>query len=155
MPDGLAGKEHSMSAYVVEDKTINKIVDWLLLDWMGSRQAAKHALNGYNLDIDGDAERLANDMFRLNVSAVNQRYGPGEAAKFRPLDFQYSSVVWWGDSAIANACRALKSLHCWQYQCSEGNVPETPLFKMFEEVESAIARWLVGTMPEYEQADWN
>lgn len=148
-----------MSAFVVEDKTINRIVDWLRLDAMGSRKATAHALNGYNLDIDGDAERLAHDMFNLNVAAVNQRYGPNEAEKFRPLDFKYADggptgTFRWGDSAIANACRTLKALHCWQYQCCEGDVPETPLFKMFTEVESAIANWIVGTMPEYEQTDW-
>lgn len=148
-----------MSAFVVEDKTINRIVDWLWLDWTGSRKATVHALNGYNFDIDGDAERLANDMFNLNVDAVNQRYGPNEAEKFRPLDFQYNdggpaATFRWGDSAIANACRALKALHCWQYQCSEGNIPDTPLFKMFDEIQSTIANWIVGTMPEYEQADW-
>ena len=143
-----------MSAFVVEDKTINRIVDWLCLDWRGSRKATVFALDGYNLDIDGAAERLAGDMFNLNVNAVNQRYGPNEAEKFRPLDFKYSHRIQWGDSAVANACRALKALHCWQYQCSEGNIPETPLFRMFSEIDSAIALWIIGTMPEYETADW-
>ena len=142
-----------MSAYIVEDKTINRIVDWLWRDSVGSRKAATYALNGYDFDVDGTAERLANDMFNLNVAGVNARYGPGEAEKFRPLDFQFSTSIQWGDSAIANACRALKVLHCWQYQCSEGDVPETSLFKMFEEIDLAISHWVIGTMPEYESAD--
>ncbi len=141
-----------MSAYVVRDETINRIVDWLWRDAVGFRNAATYTLDGYNMDVDGTAERLANDMFALNVAGVNARYGPNEAQKFRPLDFQYSAVKQ-GDSAIANACRALKSLHCWQYQCSEGDVPETPLFKMFEQVDLAICHWIIDTMPEYESAD--
>lgn len=150
-----------MSAFVVRDETINRVVDWLHIDWMGSRKAAKYALNGtgrhgliYDFDVDGEAERLANDMFNLNVDGVNARYGPNEAAKFRPLDFAYAPGGFAGDSAVANACRALKSLQCWQYQCSEGDVPKTPLFKMFTEVEAAISDWIIGTMPEYETADW-
>ena len=150
-----------MSAFVVEDKTINRVVDWLHADSLGRRKAAKYALNGtgrheltYDLTATGEAERLAVDMFNLNVAGVNARYGPNEAQKFRPLDFKFELGGFAGDSAIANACRALKSLQCWQYQCSEGDIPDTPLFKMFNEVEHAIADWIIGTMPEYEQADW-
>ena len=143
-----------MSAFVVGDETINRVVDWLWRDSVGSRKATTYALDGYDLNVDGAAERLANDMFNLNVAGVNARYGPNEAEKFRPLDFQFSPSVKWGDSAVANACRALKALHCWQYQCSEGDIPETPLFKMFDEVDSAICHWIIDTMPEYESANW-
>ena len=142
-----------MSSYVVEDETINRIIAWFDRDRMGSDHITTYILGDHGYTCAEDLERLAHDLFQLNVDAVNQRYGPGEAEKFRPLDFQYSSTVTgWGDSRIMNAIRALKSLQCLIYQCSEGDVPQSPLYRMLRDTESAIARWIVSTMPEYEMA---
>ena len=145
-----------MSAYVVEDETINRIIGWLEQDSVSTRwRVATYILkeHGYNLDLmqrqNGDAKQLAEDMFALNVTAVNQRYGPGEAAKFRPLDFKYISRL------APTTPRVLKSLQCWLYQCSEGDVPESDLYKMFREIEFAICRELVERIPEYAEADWS
>ena len=143
-----------MSAYVVEDETINRIVAWLERDKMGSDPIANYILKDHGYTCAEEFERLAHDLFQLNVQAVDARYGPGEAAKFRPLDFEYSSAVKWGDSRISNACRALKALQCLIYQCSEGDVPESAPYRMLRDIESAIARWIVSTMPEYEMATW-
>ena len=64
-----------MSAFVVEQTTINKILSWLRHEfqqhaWL--RQIAKR----YQVDVttDGWEQRLAQEMYALNVAAVNQRY---------------------------------------------------------------------------------
>ena len=137
-----------MSAYVVEDETINRIVAWLECDKIGSEHVATHILTAHGYTCDEEFERLAHEMFQLNVDAVNQRYGPGEAEKFRPLDFQYAVKM------PPTPIQALKALQCLLYQCSEGDVPESPLYQMLREIESTIARAIVSRLPEYTNAAW-
>jgi hypothetical protein len=60
----------------------------------------------------------------------------------------------------------LKSLSCLIYQCAEGTVPDTDLFKAMEEAETQIAMRLTGmgtkdaartamnNRPEYDKASW-
>ena len=87
-------------------------------------------------------------MFQLNCDGVNERYGAGEAGTFRPLNFTYQP------EAYSSLAQVLKSLQCWQYQCNEGDVPETQLYQFFEEVEHHVALLIVMDLPEYEKATW-
>jgi len=48
----------------------------------------------------------------------------------------------------------IKSLQCWKYQCSEGDIPETKLYQFFEEVEHHLALKIVINLPEYDKATW-
>ena len=89
-------------------------------------------------------------MFGLNVSGVNARYGEDEAHKFRPLDFQYKFIADCGGMV-----RILKSLRCWLYQCSEGDIPETSeLYKTMKEISNVIASEIIDDLPEYDKAPW-
>ena len=96
-----------------------------------------------------EALRAKLAMFDLNCEAVDQRYGPGQAEKFRPLDYKFQYLP------HANNFQALKSLRCWLYQCSEGNVPETELYKAFDEISAAICYGIVTRLPAYEAAQWD
>jgi hypothetical protein len=60
------------------------------------------------------------------MNGVDARYGDGEARKFRQLDYRYR------ETESVPLVQVLKSLQCWLYQCSEGNVPETELYKLFD-----------------------
>ena len=106
---------------------------------------------GYEL-WGGDGHRkLGEAMFQLNVDAVNARYGEGEAAKFRPLNYQYLPSF-----AFVSRVGVYKALTCWLYQCSEGDVPQRPLFRFFDEqVRPALADTIISDLPEYERADWD
>lgn len=50
--------------------------------------------------------------------------------------------------------QALKSLRCWLYQCSEGNVPEQPLFKALERYAGDLAFHIVAELPGWNAAEW-
>ncbi len=69
-----------MSAYIVSNETINKIVSRLQSD-----QGGKWLLNsleqseGLTLKYDEDFKQLARAIFLLNVQAVNQRYGESDS----------------------------------------------------------------------------
>ena len=63
-----------MSAYIVEDKTINRIVNRVVLEVRNNPES--HTLQkklsdlGYDISHQSFADKLAKDMFALNVSAV-------------------------------------------------------------------------------------
>jgi hypothetical protein len=47
-----------------------------------------------------------------------------------------------------------KSLQCFLYQCSEGNVPDRPLFKALQDVEAFLAPTVNQDSPKYNVAVW-
>ena len=138
-----------MSAFIVEDKTINRIVNILAHEIR--RGDFSHALQeglsklGYDLSDNKSAEKLAKDMFDLNVSAVSQRYGKKEQAlKFTYVPGTFTSMI-----------QAFKSLNCWVYQCTEGDVPESSLYKFFTDiVETYLSKKIIYSLPEYDKAEW-
>ena len=139
-----------MSAFMVEDKTINRVVTWLTREVQTSRFTLDWLAREYDIDLtsDGWDEKLANAMFQLNCDGVNARYGEGEAEKFRPLNFTYKPEIHY------SLVQVLKLLQCWKYQCGEGDVPHTKLYQFFEEVEHHLALKIVMNLPEYDKAMW-
>ena len=140
-----------MSAFMVEDTTINSVVTWLKREVATNRHFTLDRLaREYGVDLTSDNwdEKLAQAMFQLNCDGVNARYGKGEAETFRPLHFTYKPEIQYSPVQV------LKSLQCWHYQCSEGDVPETKLYQFFEEVEHHLALKIVMSLPEYDKAVW-
>src|SRR4051812_1158656 len=77
---------------------------------------------------------LGRDLYALNREAVRQRYGTADPVpeyRFRPP----------GD---VPKVQLYKSLRCLLYQCSEGDVPETALYRRVEERANGLAREIVG-----------
>jgi len=133
---------------MVEDKVINNIVSYLYYKYSSPYSAQfrfqKLAVLGYDIvnNVD-DLRRLAEDMFKLNVDAVNQRYGDGEAEKFRNLDFHFQL------ERIANPMTAIRALSKWDYQCTEGDVPKTDLYQAMQEMYFLLCRDFVEDLPEF------
>jgi hypothetical protein len=140
----------NMSAFMVEDQTINRVVTWLKREAQRSRFTLDWLAREYSVDLTSDNwdEKLAKAMFQMNCDGVNARYGEGEAEKFRPLNFTYKTEVY------HSLVQVLKSLQCLLYQCSEGHVPGTKLYQFFEEVEHHLALQIVIGLPEYDKATW-
>ena len=122
-----------MSAYIVEDRTINVIVshlhlnrdlDWLRREFCECAHATK--------DIDAG---IGNALFAMNVAAVEARYGEGEARKFRPLDYSFRLEP-------ATPLAVYHAIAELMYQSCEGSVPETPLYKRLIELK---LRWLTAS----------
>ena len=137
-----------MSAFLVDKKTINKILTQLGTDTRIARVWAEKEVES-KLDIDcNDPEwrtRLGQRMFDLNQLALEYRYGDQKKEliyKFQPI---YCTKV-----------QAFKALQCWLYQCSEGNIPEdSKLYDFFDNV--LVPEWagsIAIRTPEYEQAEW-
>jgi hypothetical protein len=141
-----------MSAYIVADKTINNVVNWLRRDMEIERfSRIPHKLTelGFDTGISGWAERLGYAMFQLNINAVDARYGQGQALKFRKLDYRYEVIE------PVPLVQVLKSLQCWLYQCDEGLVQETALCTLFDkDVQLYLMTEIIDALPEYQNAIW-
>jgi hypothetical protein len=139
-----------MSAFMVEDKTINRVVTWVAREVSTNFSMMDRLARKYEIDLVSDnwEEKLATAMFQLNCDGVNSRYGEGQAEQFRPLNFQYQ----W--EQYLPLVQVLKSLQCWMYQCCEGEVPKSNLYHFFEEVENHLALKIVMDLPEYNRSKW-
>jgi hypothetical protein len=141
-----------MSAFMVNDTAINYVVNWLRRNRdQFSFSVIPHKLKelGFDTSVAGWAERLGYAMFQLNINAVDARYGNGEAAKFRKLDYRFEHTE------AVSLMQVLKSLQCWLYQCNEGAVPETELYGLFDtDVQMFLMGKIITSLPEYEEADW-
>jgi hypothetical protein len=142
-----------MSTFMVEDKTINYIINWLgkELEQVYGTIIIRHKLMELGVDpsIPGWAEILGHEMFLLNIKAVDARCGGGEARKFRPLDYHYEVTE------PVPMAQVLKSLQCWLYQCNEGDVPTTALYELFDnDVQVYLMTEIIDTLPEYQHAVW-
>jgi hypothetical protein len=87
-------------------------------------------------------------MFALNIAGITDRYGDGEAEHFRNLAYHYKP-------AHGSRMQVLKSLQCWLYQCTEGDVVTKPLYKFFQDtVEPHLMSSIIADLPEYQAAAW-
>ena len=140
-----------MSAFVVTDETINRILYLATVDRRGVDNLRWRGVNLLPLDDPACVDPLTdlgNRLRALNVAAVRTRYADGAAEMIGsdgPRRFN------------AKACSrvvAYKALQCWLYQCSEGDVPETPLFKQMDTLRNDIAADIVADLPAYSAAEW-
>jgi hypothetical protein len=142
-----------MSAFIVANKTINTVVNWLnraLEEPYGTTTIRQKLLEqGFDMGTSGWAERLGHAMFQLNVIAVDIRYGSSKAGKFRPLDYRYEVAE------PVPMVQVLKSLQCWLYQCNERDVPTTALYGLFDnDVQLYLMTEIIDALPEYQNAYW-
>lgn len=135
-----------MSAYIVDDATINRVVGFLAKT--DSRREIARDLDCDLATREGRA-KLAEAMFALNIQAIEARYGEGQATDFRALDFAYRAER-------TSAIQAYKSLRCWLYQCSEGEISETSLlYAVMERASDGLAHEIVAELPAYQDAAWD
>ncbi len=139
-----------MSAFMVEDRTINYVVNWLRRE-IESFSLLPKKLKELRIDPNeaGWAEKLGQQMFQLNIAAVDSRYGSGQAATFRTLDYRYQVTE------PVPLVQVLKSLQCWLYQCCEGGEPASVLYTLFDtDVRVYLMSKIISMLPEYEDAYW-
>jgi hypothetical protein len=147
-----------MSCFIVSNETIGRVA--LATDAKGKyneRLSTAFEEIGYDLF---DVERLARDLFDLNVDAFCERYPADEDApegqRTRyPEDIpEFEFIPFTGKLDRAALIQAHKSACCLHYQCSEGDVPERPLYKALKKFIRDLERDLVTNTPEWEEALW-
>jgi hypothetical protein len=98
-----------------------------------------------------DRHTLADAMLSMNIDAFRERYG----RKILLEDMQHIDMNT-RDQRIESfsPVQLCKTLQCFLYQCSEGDVPDKPLFQSLKVVESLLSPRFSSDAPEYEAAVW-
>lgn len=115
-----------MSAFIVSSETMHRVV--FAIERQTELFAGLPAHTCAQLDVIGRA------LFEMNARAVNSRY-PGEPQQvvpeytFRPL----------GDEISVPKAAQFKAVACLLYQCSEGNEPDSELFKALDALCNRLA----------------
>ena len=135
-----------MSAFLVADKTINKILN-VLEQHIGRSTRLKTKFEDELGITFGEnwQTKLGQKMWDLNQLALGYRYGDEK----QELVYKFSA-------AACTTIQAYKALRCWIYQCCEGEIPEqSKLYKFFDEIVSQhLAHWIITSVPEYDRAEW-
>jgi|LSQX01.2.fsa_nt_gb hypothetical protein len=120
-----------MSAFVVEKRTIDRIVTYL----QGQKSYALPEV------LRGDPDTLGARLWALNAEAVSQRYTK------EPEAVPYVHSIVWGtltETAIA--------LDCYLAQCAEGNVQESALYRALSRVKESVFSEIVSETPAWKAA---
>jgi hypothetical protein len=132
-----------MSAWMFTDEAIHRLVVALRVD---------------RFFFDRGRHELGAELIMMNEAAVNARYSENS---------RRNEPYIWRNPAPFSAVQAYKTIRCYLYQCSEGEVPEKwPLYAQVTEVRKFYSellghdhendRWSKGQMAaDYRDAEWN
>ena len=155
-----------MSAFVVDDDCMTRVVQAICS--MGDYSPLVNLMDGTPTRQADSATKIGRRLFEMNIEAVTQRYPDCKADPSGlpgPVDDQgksiahdlaamFSCITPQGKLDTAELIVALKSMECLAYQCMEGNVPETDLYKALNEAIGKVAIEIVHRMPAYQLAPW-
>ena len=159
-----------MSAYQVNPETIESFIYFFKKESLsGSINFTSHGLDALkkNKEIklwcrfgrlddtpgerfDKDMHKLASACAKLNADAVNYRYPHEEKCEPIPVNLNFWQINKKADTAV----QAYKNMQNWLYQCSEGPLMHSPLYKDMVRVKNALACYIVEKSNEYNKASW-
>jgi len=149
-----------MSAFIVNDGTINDILSYLKLgkdlDWL--RRSIENRF-GYRLDNDEDYEQFGGKLYLMNVAAVDDRCNEANDSVKILQEFKYKIkgvTTMLGNRGLnVSTMQVYKSAQCLSYQCAEGDVPESNLYKCLDFIIKTLAESIVRSLPAYDKANWD
>lgn len=133
-----------MSAFLVSAKTIDRIVSGLRYQSRDCKHYIESKLNPLGLSLKGE-HTLGSAILQLNQLALKVRYGDElveHAYKYNPNN-------------AAGVLEAIKSFDCLIYQCSEGDVVNSPLYKVLVDLKNELTGYYVRRLPDYDKASWD
>jgi len=124
-----------MSAYIVEDRTINVIVSHLHLnrDFEWLRAEFCEVVKPMSKGVDAEIGRA---LHAMNCAALAARYGDKEFPRYQ---FKLEP---------ASPRQVYAAVKCLQYQACESAIPETALYKLLVAFRSAVADEIIESLPE-------
>ena len=137
-----------MSAYVVDSVCIHRILTAFERAEYRSEGVYAGIRPPRQLVTTDQRRELIRDLLRMNVDAVNCRYPQHPAAHVPPCPLDLPGFKRPSD------WQCLKSLDCYLYQCSEGDVPERDLYQAVTTFRDRLRSALVCELPEYDAAEW-
>lgn len=154
-----------MSAFMMSNETLSALANLIARYYVSSDsmgfyfpEELREELN----DIRFDGEKIFNELVKLNIASLSQRYSDyhdmlGEIKYLPNYDFWKRPVmdVEYGVNMISQwHYQFLKSLRCYLYQCCEGDCYDTKLYKALDQLSLELAYFIATNQPEYEIAEW-
>ena len=142
-----------MSAYVIDDKTMSRVLKaFTACSHYGDKIA------GYSANLKGLPEdnqiafllAIGNELYRANNRAVNQRYN----LKNKAPKFKGKIPLFKIDATKQELCDVLKALDCLLYQLAEGDVINSLIYKQLEKIAGNIGREIARHCSEYDFSPW-
>jgi len=152
-----------MSAFMMSEESLAKIAVfirwnldnrqpdvWLNPDIKKTLHNACKAVNTgkvVSMDVISEAN-LYRALELMNAEALRQRYG--DELKDN-ISGSLPAFPWYKN---LHRVEVYKAIRCYLYQCAEGDVHKSPLYKAVAEIAEALADAIISDMPEYEAANW-
>ena len=106
-------------------------------------------------------EEMYRLLYQMNLDAYFARYGEKEEIPEMPegkfiarMESATNKDGYYYSKVTEKHFQIYKTLQCYLYQCSEGNVPDRKLYKGIAELVKVTAIMLVGGTEEYNNAKW-
>lgn len=135
-----------MSAYLVSPSLISSILTHFAVGADGKCDGQPFTDMGHDLRDAEGLQALGADLWALNHESLHQRYGDDAKPK--------KAFVYKKDKVVKDRVQIIKHIRCLMYQCSEGSVPQTSLYKALALTANRIAFSYVSDLPSYTAADW-
>lgn len=130
-----------MSAYIVGKQTIDRIINGIL-----ARRKELNFVKGIpRIPFDDSTELSAfgQKLWDMNKAAVDYRYSKNNERQ----TYTFSGMP-------VTHVQALKSLRCFLYQCSEGDIIKSPLYKELYQLSLELAYAIATDSTAYDKAEW-
>jgi hypothetical protein len=128
-----------MSAYIVEDITIDRIVSHV----MGCHDYNIRGLLPGSMPFAG-ADELGRELLALNTRSVNARYDETEPSP----EYHHTKRT-------CEPLQLLKTLACFLYQSCEGDCDKEQLYMALEQIQLHVAMGIIySRVPEYDDKEW-
>ena len=124
-----------MSSFIVNKTTIDRIITGMINSKITEETDEICIL---------DYSAFGQDLLDMNTNAVNQRYDESNHAELYTFN-----------KTMVTDVQAFKSLRCLMYQCSEGDVPNSELYKQMDDIGERMAVNIVYKLPSYDKAEWD
>lgn len=151
-----------MSAFVVSRECMQRVA--LTICHRSRYGQVIPTFDGIPTNLPTAPTEIGRRLFTLNIEAVFQRYPdtqdnpdtlPGDIdADGRSVALKEAAAFRTSAALHVNPIAGLKAMQCLSYQCDEGNVPETVLYKEREAAIGRIAVHIVEGLPAYDKAAW-
>ena len=146
-----------MSAFMVSNETLSEIADFI-------EAYCLVGYNGFGFDMpnwivskyyDVPAREIFEELAEMNIAALKARYKDYEDM-VGDVEFDNTAILWKRRENNVQKWhyQLLKSLQCYLYQCSEGDVPERELYKELTEFKYCLMGYIIRKQPEYDEAKW-
>ena len=147
-----------MSAFYVGTESLSMITDIISRYLVGGFNSFGFEFpNEIKTLFEGESDkRIFDALAGTNLNALAQRYNVETAAEmYDGKDYEDGHDIWKPRNGVQPwHYQLLKSLQCYIYQCSEGNVPDSPIYKTIDKLTVKLAMFIACNQKEYKDAEW-